>query len=285
MVVIAVLDMVSAEDLDLAYVGILLPLRGSDRSARVRRTHSKKVDFFEQFLFVVFEFADHFCGRRARGRGWELWTAQVSGLPSTCSSSLTYLSPQKLSQYHIFPLLFFSFIPRCPLPFTPSSPPARPICVVTAPPRRLALPCPARPPPIPHAPPPPPCSSRPRLPPVFFVPLRPAPGHECSCSPRPASLPAEHPPALPGPHQSPPLSPLPAAASPAAAARKPHRPHVQRSNPLHGHARIQRSEQQLVPPIRGEVSDASERNAAGSEPTDERIRTAPRRIPYGPART
>ena len=73
MVVLSVLDVISADDLYLAYVDILLPLWGGVRgwSRAGVCTYGEKVDLFEEFLFVVFELADHgFVWQgRARGRG------------------------------------------------------------------------------------------------------------------------------------------------------------------------------------------------------------------------
>lgn len=62
-VVLSVLNVVPADDFDLAYVGILLPLpRGSETVYGDSDTnaHGEKVDFLEELLFVVFEFSDHY---------------------------------------------------------------------------------------------------------------------------------------------------------------------------------------------------------------------------------
>lgn len=63
MVVLAVLDVIPAHDLDLAQVRILLPLFRSSvpfrRCCLTLRTHIEEIDLLEEFLFVVLELADH----------------------------------------------------------------------------------------------------------------------------------------------------------------------------------------------------------------------------------
>lgn len=72
-VVFAVLDVVATHDADFAEVCILFPLECvylvEYRVLMSERTYVEKVDFFEEFLFVVLELADHNVVGREKSRG------------------------------------------------------------------------------------------------------------------------------------------------------------------------------------------------------------------------
>lgn len=115
MVVLSVLYVVSAEYLDLANAGILLPLQrwcGQGGLEGVRGwTHGKKVNFFEEFLFVVFEFADHcwwWQGRDAHvAEGVGVWVlSKFESAVDVLVEALTYLSPRKISQISYLAFIF-----------------------------------------------------------------------------------------------------------------------------------------------------------------------------------
>ena len=73
MVVLPVLDVIPAHNLDLAQVRILLPLLPSSVPSRRRclmlHTYVKEVDLLEELLLVVLELANH--GELKAGRGAE----------------------------------------------------------------------------------------------------------------------------------------------------------------------------------------------------------------------
>lgn len=61
MIVVSVLDVVAPEDLYLAEICILFPLQGMMRESLCLRegTYVEKIDFFQEFLLVVVERANH----------------------------------------------------------------------------------------------------------------------------------------------------------------------------------------------------------------------------------
>ncbi len=63
MIILSVLDVVSAHDFDFSEVGILFPLQADEdeKTVKVEKTeiHVEKVDFFEELLLVMLELPDH----------------------------------------------------------------------------------------------------------------------------------------------------------------------------------------------------------------------------------
>ncbi len=62
MIILSVLDVVSAHDFDFSEVSILFPLqrmRTRKQSSGKTEIHVEKVDFFEELLLVMFELPDH----------------------------------------------------------------------------------------------------------------------------------------------------------------------------------------------------------------------------------